>query len=227
MRIVFIPLVVVLAASCASSSQATGGSRTAGGKCGLASLYVQRHIDAAMVPVQGNVEENGWGEDVVGESLGDATKRLETAMGCRFVPVGEIVGKGAYRDVPELSDASKWSTVQGMKPIRTDGSAASALAKLADDAGVDAVVVVRAAFALQMSAEDMGSNRQFGAADFVAIAVAPDGKRVLDSAQIVESPTYSFTLGDVPTELQASALEKEAKRLSKIALSKGIDGLKK
>ncbi len=227
MRVVFIGLVVVLAASCASSSQATGPSATAGGKCGLASLYAQRHIDAAMVPVEGNVTENAWGEAVVDESLNDVLKRLEAALGCRFVPVADVVKSGAYKDVPEVAEASKWSAVQGMRPIQTDGSADAALAKLAGDVGVDAVVVARAAFALQMSSEDLGSNRQFGAADFVAIAVGRDGKRLLDSAQIVESPTYSFTLGDVPTELQASSLEKEAKRLSKIALSKGIDGLKK
>lgn len=219
-------LVVLLALAPACASSPGGGRAGGGGRCALASLYAQRHIDAAMVPVQGGSELNDWADDVVAESLADAQKRLGAALQCSFVPVSEVVGAGTYASIPQESDPSKWTAVQGMRPIRLDGSADPLLARLGRDVGADVVVVVRAAFALQMSADDdLGSNRQFGAADFGAIAVGSDGKRVLDSSQIVESPTYSFSLGEVPPELQASALQKEARRLSKIALAKGVDGL--
>jgi len=128
-------------------------------------------------------QTNSWGDDVIGPIYDKGSQRIAQAMQAKLLLPDDVERATSYASIPTWGAGR--STVEGLRPLKTDDGSEPVLGALARELDVDAVVAVR----FQWSIEGDSVGNQRGVAVMEVVVVGRDGSRLWRQTELGEVPS--------------------------------------
>lgn len=210
----FVAVVAVVAVGCATTTRVDPGLYEAR-SLAVASLYARKDIWFENVTVAPVFSDNELGDEALEMELGEIEGRLGEIFGVDVVPAGKALESRAYDALPEVVPSRDWTHLNDMIPVDIDlPEAVPALAALARDLGVDAVVVVRHEWSVGRDRFDVAET--VTAFDRCALlVVSADGQKLWHDTVVARVPVHQTFAGAYSVGMNGATWADEARQLAR------------
>lgn len=167
-------------------------------------------------------QTNKYGTRVAESTIDEVFARLQGELHVELMPMTAAPQSADYAGIPTATYPEGYIAPRGMKAVSTDQQNDPALAKLAKSLGVDAVIVVKGNWQVQMRDEGgpIGYNR------LEVLIVGADGTRLLDATGFRAYTAEGASDTSVGSSFAAAAgamTEESAVKMSRAALRASLD----